>query len=168
MVDALLEDSRVETQGDPFEPVDLGEVLADVREDLQVKLEEHDATVTAAADLPTVEGDASQLRQVLQNLLDNAIEFSGEEPPRVHVGAERDGGTWLVSVADEGIGIDPEHTDSVFEVFERLHTHDEHPGTGIGLALCERIVERHSGDIWTESEPGEGSTLTFILPASDA
>jgi PAS domain S-box-containing protein len=166
MIDALLEYARVETRGDPFEPVDLEDVLDDVLDDLQVKVEESDAEITAE-DLPCVEGDASQLRQLFQNLLDNAVEYSGDEPPRVHVAAERRGSEWAVSVADEGIGIDPEATDRIFEVFQRLDAADDHAGTGIGLALCRRIVERHGGDITVESTPGEGATFTFTLPAED-
>ncbi|RDI70165.1 PAS domain-containing sensor histidine kinase [Halopelagius longus] len=167
MIDGLLEYSRVETRGDPFEVVDLDDVLAEVCDDLQVMIQESNAEITAE-DLPRVEGDRGQLRQVFQNLLDNAIEYSGDEPPRIHIGAERDGDRWLVSVEDNGIGIDPEDTDRVFEVFQRLHTRDEHAGTGIGLALVERIIERHNGDVWVESSPGQGSTFSFALPvASD-
>jgi PAS domain S-box-containing protein len=166
MIDALLAYSRVDTRGDPFQPVDLEDVLAAVRDDLQVRIEESGAAITAES-MPTVVGDADQLRQVFQNLLDNAIEYSGDEP-RVRVAAERDGDRWLVSVADEGIGIDPDQQDRVFEVFQRLHSREEHEGTGIGLALCERIVERHGGDIWVDSEPGEGATFSFTLPAAEA
>ncbi|WP_226022832.1 PAS domain-containing protein [Halomicrobium salinisoli] len=166
MIDGLLAYSRVETRGEPFEPVDLDDVVADVRDDLQMRIAESDAEVTAA-DLPRVEGDRDQLRQVFQNLLDNAIEYSGDEPPRVHVDAERAGEEWAVSVRDEGIGIDPDDAERVFEVFQRLHTHDEYDGTGIGLALCERIVERHGGEIRVDSEPGEGSTFSVTLPAVD-
>ncbi|MCU4742541.1 PAS domain S-box protein [Natronoglomus mannanivorans] len=166
MIDGLLAYSRVETRGDPFERIDLDTVLADVLEDLRLSIEDHDAEITADS-LPTVEGDASQLRQVFQNLLDNALEYSGDEPPRVHVGAERNGNEWIVSVRDEGIGIAPDDGDRVFEVFQRLHTHDEHAGTGIGLALCQRIIERHGGEIWVESEPGEGATFSFTIPVFD-
>jgi light-regulated signal transduction histidine kinase (bacteriophytochrome) len=107
------------------------------------------------------------LRQLFQNLLDNAIEYSGDEPPRVHVSAERrlTSDEWVIAVRDEGIGIDPDEQDRVFQVFQRLHTHDEHSGTGIGLALCERIVDRHGGEMWVDSEAGEGSTFSFTLPA---
>ncbi|WP_415382462.1 PAS domain S-box protein [Halosimplex sp. TS25] len=164
MIDGLLQYSRVDTRGDPFEPVDLEAVFADVRDDLQVRIEESDAEITADG-LPRVEGDGGQLRQVFQNLFDNAIEYSGDESPRIHVSAERVGDRWSISVRDEGIGIDADDVDRVFEVFQRLHSHDDHSGTGIGLALCERIVERHGGDIWVETEPGEGSTFTFTLPA---
>ena len=167
MIDGLLEYSRIETEGDPFEPTDLDAVLEDVREDLRLSIAEQDTEVTAGS-LPTVEGDPSQLRQVFQNLLENAIEYSGDGPPRVHVTAEREDDRWLVSVSDDGIGIDPDDAERIFEVFQRLHTQDESLGTGIGLALCERIVERHGGEIWVDSEPGEGSTFSFTLPAAEA
>ncbi|QLK26226.2 PAS domain S-box protein [Natrinema zhouii] len=164
MIDALLEYSRVETQGDPFQPIDLDAVLSDVRADLRLQIEESDADITAES-LPRVEGDRSQLRQVLQNLLDNAIEYSGDEPPRIRIAAERSGAMWDVSVRDEGIGIDPDDTDRIFEVFQRLHSREDHSGTGIGLALCRRIVERHGGEIRVESSPGGGSTFSFTIPA---
>ncbi|RDI72024.1 PAS domain S-box protein [Halopelagius longus] len=163
MIDGLLTYSRIETQGDPFDPVDLNDVLGHVRADLQMRIAESDADV-AVERLPTVEGDASQLRQLFQNLLGNAIQYSGDEPPQVEVTAERDGESWVVSVRDEGIGIDPDSQDRIFEVFRRLHTNDELPGTGIGLALCRRIVERHGGDIRVESEPGEGATFSCRFP----
>jgi PAS domain S-box-containing protein len=164
MVKGLLEYSRVERRGDPFEPVDLDAVLADVRRDLEMKTEESDATITAES-LPRVEGDPGQLRQVFQNLLSNAIKYS-DDPPQVDISAVRNGSKVIVSVTDEGIGIDPDERDRVFEVFQSLHTQDEHSGTGIGLALCKRIVERHGGDIWVKSEPGEGTTFSFTLPAT--
>ncbi|MDQ2052062.1 PAS domain S-box protein [Natronolimnohabitans sp. A-GB9] len=163
MIDGLLEYSRVETQGEPFEPVDLEAVLEDVRTDLQVVIEDSDAEITSES-LPTVWGDSRQLRQLFQNLLSNAIEYSGDEPPQVHVEAERDGRMWRVSIHDAGIGIDPDDADRVFQVFERLHGREEYDGTGIGLALSRRIVERHGGEIWVDAEPGEGSTFSFTLP----
>ncbi|MFC7231003.1 PAS domain-containing protein [Saliphagus sp. GCM10025308] len=166
MIDGLLEYSRVETRGEPFGSVALEEVLKDVRMNLQLKIEQSDAEITAES-LPHVHGDGGQLRQVFQNLLSNAIEYSGEEPPRVHISAAREGSKWRISVRDEGIGIDPTDTDRVFEVFQRLHSHEEHDGTGIGLALCKRIVERHGGEIRVESESGEGATFSFTLPAAD-
>ncbi|SDJ46365.1 PAS domain-containing sensor histidine kinase [Natronorubrum texcoconense] len=164
MIKGLLEYSRVERRGDPFEPTDLDAVLGDVRRDLEMKIEENDAEITAES-LPRVEGDPGQLRQVFQNLLSNAIEYS-DDPPQVAVSAVRSGSEVLVSVADEGIGIDPDDSGRVFEIFQSLHAQDEHSGTGIGLALCKRIVERHGGEIWVESEPGEGATFSFTLPAA--
>ena len=165
MIDSLLAYSRIDTRGDPFEPVDLNAVLDDVRTDLQFRIDEGDADV-ASDDLPRVEGDPNQLRQLVQNLLDNALEYSGEESASVDVSAERAGSKWVVSVHDEGVGIDPDDQDRIFEVFQRLTTRQEHAGTGIGLALCERIVERHDGELWVESTSGEGSTFSFTLPAA--
>ena len=166
MIESLLKYSRIETQGDLFEPIDLDSVLETVLEDLQLMIEESGAEITADP-LPRVEGDADQLRQVFQNLLDNAIEYSGDEPPRIRVSADRDGDEWVLSIRDEGIGIDPKHAERIFGVFQRLHTRGEHPGIGIGLALCERIVEHHGGEIWVDSQPGEGTTFYFTLQASD-
>ncbi|ELY50215.1 multi-sensor signal transduction histidine kinase [Natronolimnohabitans innermongolicus JCM 12255] len=185
MIDGLLTYSRIDTRGEPLEPVTLETVLDETLDNLQVRIEESDAEITTET-LPRVEGDASQLRQLFQNLLENAIEYSGDESPRVRIDAERRGSEWVVSVSDEGIGIDPEDQERIFEVFERLHSREDHGGTGIGLALCERIVERHGvraseasscstdsrsesvgGDIRVESEPGEGTTFSFTLPAAD-
>jgi PAS domain S-box-containing protein len=163
MIDGLLEYARVKTRGDPFEPVELDEVLNQVCTDLQIRIENSDAHIGITA-LPRVNGDRGQLRQVFQNLLTNAIEYSGDNPPRIAVSAEREGSMWRISVHDEGIGIDPDEGDCIFEVFQRLHSRDESEGTGIGLALCRRIIERHGGEIWVESESGEGSTFSFTLP----
>ncbi|WP_226010863.1 sensor histidine kinase [Halomicrobium salinisoli] len=169
----LLEYARVDAEGDPSGRVDLDDVLDDALTDLQVRIEESDAEVTREP-LPTVDGDEHQLRQVFQNLLDNAVEYSGDEPPRVHVGAERcearnasngSGDRWAVSVRDEGVGIDPDDAERVFGVFERLDEAGDRSGSGIGLALCERIAERHGGEIRVDAEPGEGSTFTVVLPA---
>jgi PAS domain S-box-containing protein len=164
MIDGLLEYSRVQTREQQFESVDLNAVLGDVREDLEVKIEESGAEIDAES-LPGVEGDASQLRQVFQNLLDNAIKYSGDVPPSVRVSAEPDGDQWVISVRDEGVGIDPDDTDRVFDLFQSFRNGEGHTGSGIGLALCERIVERHGGDIRVESEPGSGTTFSFTLPA---
>ncbi|GAB3035508.1 PAS domain S-box protein [Natronobiforma cellulositropha] len=164
MIDGLLKYSRVESRGDPFERVDLDAVLEDVLDDLRLSIEGRDTEIIREP-LPTVEGDRSQLRQVFQNVLDNAIEYSGDDPPRITVSAERAGEEWVISVSDEGIGIDPADADRVFDVFQRLHTHDEYAGTGIGLALCRRIVERHGGEIWVESESSGGATFSFTLSA---
>jgi len=117
--------------------------------------------------LPTVMGDRTQLGQVLQNLIANAIKFHPvDRPPRVHISARRQDREWVLAVRDNGIGIDPRQTDRLFKHFQRLHTQEEYPGQGIGLALCKKIVERHGGRIWFESAPGQGSTFYFTLPAS--
>ncbi|SDK94158.1 PAS domain-containing sensor histidine kinase [Natronorubrum texcoconense] len=163
MIDGLLAYSRIDSQGDPFEPVELDALLEDVLTDLQVMIEQQDAEITAES-LPEVHGDANQLRQLFQNLLSNAIEYSGDEPPRVRIEAERTGDVWTLSVHDEGIGIDPDDSERIFQVFQRLHSRQEYDGMGIGLALCRRIVERHGGEIWVESEAGEGATFSFTLP----
>ncbi len=167
MIDGLLEYSRVDTQGEPFEAVDLDAVFDDVLTDLQVMIEDSDAEITAEP-LPTVQGDTGQLRQLFQNLLSNAIEYSGDESPQIHVGANRNGATWELFVHDEGIGIDPDDSDRVFVVFQRLHTRKAYPGTGIGLAICRRIVERHGGRIWVDSESDSGATFRFTIPAEDS
>ncbi|SEV96482.1 ATP-binding protein [Natrinema salifodinae] len=163
MIDGLLAYSRVETQGEPFEPVDLNEELADVQKNLELRITESNADITID-DLPRVTGDRSQLRQVFQNLLSNAIEYSGDETPTIFVTAERNDAMWTISVRDEGIGMQPDQQERIFEPFQRLHSHDEHAGTGIGLALCKRIIERHGGRIWVDSEPGEGATFSFTVP----
>ena len=165
MIAGLLQYSRVEMQGNPFESVNLDTVFEDVLTDLQQQIEETDAEITVE-NLPRVEGDAGQLRQVFQNFLSNAIEYSGDESPRIHVSTERNGTEWTISVRDEGIGIPPEAQERIFAVFQRLHTVDEHRGTGIGLALCERIIERHGGEIAVDSEPGEGATFSVTLSAT--
>lgn len=164
MIDGLLAYSRIESGGDRFEPVELDDVVADVRDSLQVMCDEHRAEVTVDS-LPRVEGDRSQLRQLFQNLLDNAMGNGGDAPPRIHVSAERDGERWLLSVRDEGVGIDPADAERIFEAFQSLDGPDEN-GSGIGLALCKRIVERHGGDIRVDSALGEGATFSFTLPAA--
>ena len=166
MIDGLLAYARVDTQGTSFGSVDLDEVLDDVLTDLGLRIEETDAEITADS-LPTVDGDEAQLRQCFQNLVTNALQYSGEGHPRVSISAARNGAEWTISVSDEGIGIDRADTERVFEVFQRLHSHEAYDGTGIGLALCRRVVERHGGEIWVDSEPGEGSTFSFTLLASE-
>ncbi|WP_226481309.1 PAS domain-containing sensor histidine kinase [Natrinema amylolyticum] len=165
MIEGLLKYSRVETQDDPNDSVDLETVLDDVLLDLDMRIEDADAEITSES-LPTVTGDASQLRHVFQNLLDNAIEYSGEQAARVRISATLDEDEWIISVSDEGIGIDSADADRVFEMFQRLHSYEEHAGTGIGLALCKRIVERHDGDIWITSDSKDGATFSFTIPAA--
>ena len=102
--------------------------------------------------------------QLLQNLITNAIKFHGDQPPRIHLSARQEGQEWVIAVRDHGIGFDPQYAEGIFKVFQRLHTKEEYPGTGIGLAICKKIVERHGGRIWAESEPGQGATFYFTIP----
>jgi signal transduction histidine kinase len=162
-IEDLLAYSRVGMWDVDFEPTDCEAVLDRTLANLQVAIEESGAVVTHDP-LPTVMADDLQLSQVFQNLIGNAIKFRDEEPPRVHVSAQPEGDEWVFSVCDNGIGIDPEDADCIFEVFQRLHTWAEYPGTGIGLAICKKIVERHGGRIWVESQPGKGSTFYFTIP----
>src|SRR6185295_4266130 len=122
------------------------------------------ATVNCGA-LPSVIADSLQLVELFQNVIVNAVKFGSTRPPRIDVTARRDGAEWLFSVSDNGIGIDPQFFGRIFEVFQRLHGQEEYPGTGIGLAICKRIVERFGGRIWLESTPGAGTTFLFSLPA---
>lgn len=160
----LLEYSRVGTRGKVFERVDVGGVLDTAVSNLKAAVAESGAEVTWRG-LPHVSGDEVQLVQLFQNLVGNAIKFRGAEAPRVVVSARRDDDRWELSVADNGIGIDPAHFDRIFNIFERLHPESAYAGTGIGLAICKRIVERHGGRISVVSAPGKGATFVFTLPA---
>ncbi len=164
LVDDLLALSRVGTTGEPFAPVQLDAVLAETLHAMRATIAESGGAVTSDP-LPCVTGDAAQLRQVLQNLVGNALKFRRPGvPPRVHVSAAAERGQWTITVRDNGIGIDPRFAELVFEVFRRLHTRDEYPGTGIGLAICRKAVERHGGRIWVEAAPDGGSAFRFTLP----
>ena len=165
LINDLLAYSRVGTRGKKFEEVNLETALAEALDNLKVAIRENKAVVTHDP-LPTVYGDNGQLAQVFQNLIDNAIKFRGEKPPRVHISASGRENECVCSVRDNGIGIAPEYFDKVFALFQRLHTRKEYPGTGIGLSICKRIVERHGGRIWVESKHGVGSTFYFSVPAS--
>ena len=164
LINDLLAFSRAGTRGKPLTPTDCTFVLEQVLMNLEVAIDERGAVVTHDP-LPTVMADDSQLAQVFQNLIGNAIKFRGEEPPHIHIAAEQKSDEWVFSVADNGIGIDPESFDRIFEIFQRLHGRDEYSGTGIGLAVCKKIVERHGGRMWVESEPGKGATFYFTIPA---
>jgi chemotaxis family two-component system sensor kinase Cph1 len=142
-------------------------VLARVLTDLGVMIAERGATVTHDP-LPTVMADDVQLGQLFQNLIANAVKFHGDDPPRVHVSAEPVGDEWRFSVCDKGIGIDAQYADRIFVIFQRLHAATDYPGSGIGLAICKRIVERHGGRIWMESTPGKGTTFSFTIPMRGA
>ena len=167
LINDLLAYSRVGTRGKEFKRTRCEQVLSYTLQNLRGAIQENGAVVTHTP-LPTVLADASQLGQLFQNLIGNAIKFCGNAPPRVHVSAERNGQEWTFAVQDHGIGIDPEHVDLVFEVFQRLHTEAEYAGTGIGLAICKKIVERHGGRIWVESQVGSGSTFRFTIPVLGA
>jgi PAS domain S-box-containing protein len=164
LINDLLAFSRVGTRGKPLTPTDCEALLPQTLSNLKVSIDDGGAVITHDP-LPTVMVDGSQLAQVFQNLIGNAIKFRGEEPPRIHIAAERKGDGWLFSVADNGIGVDPEFFDRIFVIFQRLHGRDEYEGTGIGLAVCKKIVERHGGRMWVESEPGRGSTFYFTILA---
>nr|MBA2670705.1 PAS domain S-box protein [Gemmatimonadota bacterium] len=163
LINDLLAYSRVGTRGGTIQEHALGVVVGRVLETLAPAIEESGATVTCD-ELPTVLGDAVQLGQLFQNLIANALKFRGEETPHVRVEAVRGNGEWVISVRDNGIGIAPEFVDRIWVIFQRLHSRDEYPGTGIGLAICKKIVERHGGQIWVESAPGRGSAFRFTIP----
>ncbi|WP_254762132.1 sensor histidine kinase [Natrinema marinum] len=166
MVDGLLSYSRIDTQDAEFRPVDCNDILGAVLDDLRLQIEETDAGVVVG-DLPTVVGDPTQLEQVFHNLVANAIKYTDDGPPHVEIDAQRRSDRYVFSVADEGIGIDPAYADQIFEVFNRLHSTEEYQGTGIGLALCRKIVDIHDGDIWVDAEPDEGATFYFTLVGAD-
>ncbi len=160
----LLAFSRVETRAQGFKPVDCNSALGVAIANLKAVIDET-GTLVASGDLPNVPADESQLTQVFQNLISNGIKFrQPETTPHIRISAERLEEYWRFAVQDNGIGIDSKYKDRVFEIFQRLHTRNEYPGTGIGLAMCNRIVHRHGGRIWFESSPGKGSTFFFTLP----
>jgi light-regulated signal transduction histidine kinase (bacteriophytochrome) len=159
----LLAYSRVKTRGKSFEPVDCARILNQASANLKIPIEESGAIVSYDH-LPIVRGDATQLIQLFQNLIGNAIKFRGAEPPRIRIAAEQRGAEWVFSVCDNGIGIDPQYAERIFIIFQRLHTRAEYPGTGLGLAVCKKIVERHGGRIWLESDPGYGARFLFTIP----
>jgi PAS domain S-box-containing protein len=162
LIDDLLTYSRVSRLGKPFAPTNLESTLNIVLMNLQLSMAENKAVVTNDK-LPVVMADGGQIIQLLQNLIGNAIKFHGKNPPRVHVSVQEKDTEYLFSVRDNGIGIAPEYFDRLFKIFQRLHTREEYPGSGIGLAVCKRIVERHRGRIWIESQEGKGSTVYFTV-----
>ncbi|HEV2424457.1 MAG TPA: ATP-binding protein [Terriglobia bacterium] len=167
LIDGLLTFSRVQSKARELEATDTEEVLRNALADLTVTIEQSAAAVTHDP-LPVVMADSSQLEQLLQNLIANAVKFAADGPPRIHVSADRVGEQWVFSVRDNGIGIDPRYHDKIFGIFQRLHSRETYPGTGIGLSVCKRIVERHGGRIWVESAEGQGSTFYFSVPAARA
>ncbi|HJW24306.1 MAG TPA: ATP-binding protein [Rhodocyclaceae bacterium] len=167
LIDDLLAYARLDSQARPFEATDCQRLFEEVKANLAERIRERWAEV-ACSRLPTVGADRIQLAQVLQNLIENGIKYNTAETPRIVVAAERQGEEWVFSVADNGIGIDPKYHQRVFEIFRRLHTQQEYPGSGIGLAICTRIMERHGGRLWVDSREGAGSTFYFTLPATAA
>jgi PAS domain S-box-containing protein len=165
LIEDLLAYSRVGTRGRDFQPADTGAALAKALLNLRAAQEASGAAVTHEA-LPTVVGDGQQLVQLFQNLIGNALKFRGDAPPKVHVACEERPDVWVFTVRDNGIGLDPQYADRIFMMFQRLHTKAEYPGTGIGLAICKKIVDRHGGRIWVESRPGQGCTFGFTIPKS--
>jgi len=162
LINDLLAYSRTGTQGKEFEEIDCVEILDHTLTNLRSVIEKNDATVTYGF-LPNVMADKTQFKQLLQNLISNAIKFRREEPPHIHILAERTGEDWLFSIRDNGIGIDPEYNERIFEIFQRLHGRKDYPGTGIGLAICKKIVEKHGGRIWVDSQIRKGSIFNFTI-----
>ena len=162
LIKSLLSYSRVGREASPPQPLDCNAIIEDVKQNLRVAIEESGAEITSDA-LPTLRAHRMELLQLFQNLIGNAVKFRGKEPPKIHVGVERQGELWHFSVRDNGIGIDPEYFDRIFMVFQRLHHREQYEGTGIGLAVCRKIVERQGGTIWVTSHTGKGSTFHFTL-----
>lgn len=163
LINDLLAYSRVQRSEVVFETVNMQQVFEQVTHHLQLTIEETNASLTADA-LPDITANERQMVQLLQNLIGNALKFRGDDAPKIHVGARQIGSRWQFSVQDNGIGIEPDYQDRIFVIFQRLHTRQDYPGTGIGLAICRKIVEKHGGKIWMESEPGKGTTFYFTIP----
>lgn len=177
LISDLLNYSRVSSRGQPFVLVDCNSVLEKAIANLQIAIKESGAVITHDF-LPIVMADSTQLIQVLQNFISNAIKFSRDEPPQIHIGAVKRTANldvenanlhlteteWLFSVRDNGIGLETQYANRIFVIFQRLHSRSKYPGTGIGLAICKKIIERHGGSIWVESELGQGSIFYFTIP----
>jgi hypothetical protein len=163
LIDDLLTLSRVGTRSQPVQSTNCAAVLTTVLANLTLTIAESGAVITHDP-LPTVMADATQLSQLFQNLIGNAIKFRRDDTPVIHIQVEQKDNETLFAVCDNGIGIEAQYLERVFGVFQRLHTRREYPGTGIGLAICKKIIERHGGCIWVESELGQGSTFYFTLP----
>ncbi len=164
LIEALLAYSRVGTQGKEFESIECEAILKQALNNLQMALKDKKAEVTHDP-LPTIMADRQQIVQLFQNLVGNAIKFHNEQSPRIHVSAVLKDKEWIFSVQDNGIGIAPEYSERIFTIFQRLHGREEYAGSGIGLSICRKIIERHGGRIWCESQPEKGTTFYFTLPA---
>jgi PAS domain S-box-containing protein len=167
LISDLLAYSRVETQAKPFAPVNCEDILDLTIATLRADIDEANAQICREK-LPTIYADSTQLEQLFLNLLGNALKFRGSEPPQIHVSAKPDNGNWVFCIKDNGIGLDMKFAERIFQMFQRLHSMSEYPGTGIGLAICKKIVEKHKGYIWVESEPGHGTAFFFSLSAAAA
>jgi chemotaxis family two-component system sensor kinase Cph1 len=167
LINDLLAYSGIRTHGNDLALVDSSEAFDRAVANLRAAIQENDAKITQS-NLPVLRADQPQLVQLLQNLIGNAIKFRGEQPPRVHVEATQRGSEWLFSVRDNGIGIEPQYSERVFSIFQRLHTRTKYPGTGIGLAICKKIVERHGGHIWIDPTVASGSLFLFTIPIKDS
>jgi chemotaxis family two-component system sensor kinase Cph1 len=163
LIDDVLAYSKVDTQAIAFQVTEVETALERALNNLRQRMTATGAVITHDP-LPSVMADGTQLMQLFQNLIGNAIKFRSDQPPRIHIGAERLEEEWLFSVQDNGIGIDPQFSDRIFVIFQRLHTRDEYPGTGMGLAICKKIIECHRGRIWVESQLGQGATFYFTIP----
>ena len=159
----LLSLARLDSQSQPWQQLQLQSLVADALKQLRLRVQETAAVVTID-ELPVVMADARQMGQLMSNLLGNALKFLGDAPPRVHVFASREAGAWRINVKDNGIGIEPRHFERIFQMFQRLHLRSAYEGTGIGLTICKKVVERHGGHIGVESTPGAGATFYFTLP----
>ena len=166
LIQDLLAYSRLTTQGKALKSVEVSKVVDHAMYNLRIAIEESQTEVSLDS-LPVVQGDPAQLAQLFQNLIGNALKFRGEKPPRIHIRAESNGKFCTLAIEDHGIGLDPKFGDRIFAIFQRLHTRNEYKGTGIGLALCKKIVERHGGRIWVESQPRKGATFYFTLPLEE-
>jgi len=163
LIHDLLSYSSVDARSRPFTQMAFQDVVSDALAMLESSIRDSGGQVTCGK-LPLIMGDRSQLVQLIQNLIGNGLTYRGEKPPHIHVSAERSGQEWVFSVHDNGIGIDPKYYEQIFEIFKRLHAQKDYPGTGIGLAVCRRVVNRHGGRIWVDSKPGDGSTFLFTIP----
>ncbi|MAT98707.1 MAG: hypothetical protein CL608_16310 [Anaerolineaceae bacterium] len=161
----LLTYSRIGQQNQGVGQVELEKILQQVLFNLEVQIQEANIAITHDP-LPTITADKTQMLQLLQNLISNAIKFRKDESPKVHISAQQEPARWVIQIADNGIGMQPEFTKKIFAIFQRLHTREEYPGTGIGLAICKKIVQKHKGEIWVDSEPGVGSTFSFSIPSN--
>ncbi|MGE5498007.1 MAG: sensor histidine kinase, partial [Syntrophothermus sp.] len=159
----LLTFARITTQPSPFAQADLNKIIQDILNDLNPYIAEGSVDVQCG-NMPVIIADPTQMKQLFQNLISNGIKFRKNENPVIRIQSVRGENEWVFSVSDNGIGIDREYFERIFIIFQRLHTRDEYPGTGIGLSICKRIVERHGGRIWVESEAGKGTAFYFTIP----